>query len=132
MLGQCALAWIDRLCRQVTGIKDQHFGGLSIILIEDQGQLPPVGDKPLYHSRPSSEMGQQGYLLYLMFKKVVELTDNFRAQGATSEQQAFRELLLRLRTGDSTEDDWRLILTRQPSAVKNISHFENTTRLFSK
>ena len=67
-----------------------------------------------------------------MFNKVEELTDNFRAQGFTSQQHAFREWLLRLRTGDSTEDDWRLILTPQPSAVKNISDFENATRFFIK
>ena len=130
MLGQCNLGWIDRRCRQATALKDQPFGGLSVILIGDQGQLPPVGDKPLYHSRASSELGQQGYLLYHMFDKVVELTHNFRAQGETSQQVEFRELLMRLRTGESTENDWKLLLTRQPSAVENISDFENATRLF--
>ena len=130
MLGQCNLGWIDKRCWQATGKKDENFRGLSLILIGDQGQLPPVGDRPLYHSTPTSEIAQQGHLLYLTFQKAVELTHNFRAQGATPEQVAFRELLMRLRTGDSTENDWKLLLKRQPTAVQNISDFANATRLF--
>ena len=127
MLGLCSLGWIDKRCRKATGKKDENFGGLSLILIGDQGQLPPVGDRPLYHSTPTSEIAQQGHLLYLTFQKVVELTHNFRAQGATPEQVAFRELLMRLRTGDSTENDWKLLLKRQLTAVQNISDFANAT-----
>ena len=47
MLGQIAMGWIDRRCRQATGLKNTLFGGKSIILIGDPGQLPPVADKPL-------------------------------------------------------------------------------------
>ena len=32
-----------------------------MILFGDPGLLPPVGDKPLFHSQPSSEIGKQGY-----------------------------------------------------------------------
>ena len=66
MLGQSMLGWIDRRCRQATGISDEVFGGLSIILFVDPGQLPPVADKPLYHSKPTSSVGEQGHLAYLM------------------------------------------------------------------
>ena len=47
MLGQTILGWIDRHCKQATGSKDKLFGGKSLILFGDPGQLPPVGDKPL-------------------------------------------------------------------------------------
>ena len=53
MLGQTLLGWIDKRCRQATGQQDEVFGNVSIILIGDPAQLPPVADKPLYHSKPS-------------------------------------------------------------------------------
>jgi hypothetical protein len=56
MLGQKSFGWIDRQCRQATGLHEQIFGGKSIILIGDPGQLPPVCDKPLYHNKPSNSM----------------------------------------------------------------------------
>ena len=48
----------------------------------------------------------------------------------TSEQVQFRDLLLRLCKGESTVDDWKLLLTRQPSNVTNLCDFEDATGLF--
>ena len=95
-LGQCSLGWIDKRCQQATGKKDENFGGLSLILIGDQGQLPPVGDRPLYHSTPTSEIAQQGHLLYLTFQKVVEgtctqLSSTGFTTRTTSIQRTFNE-----------------------------------------
>ena len=56
------MGWIDRRCRQATGLKDTLFGWKSIILIGDPGQLPPVPDKPLYHEKPSNPVDDQGIL----------------------------------------------------------------------
>ena len=56
------MGWIDRRCRQATALKDKLFGGKSIILIGDNAQLPPVGDKPLYHNKPSNPVAVQGSL----------------------------------------------------------------------
>ena len=39
-------------------------------------------------------------------------------------------MLLRLRKGESTVDDWKLLLTRQPSNVTDLCDFEDATRLF--
>ena len=83
MLGQTAMGWIDRRFRQATGLKDSLFGGKSIILIGDPAQLPPVADKPLYHEKPSNPIGQQGYLPYKMFDKVVILNVNQRVVKRT-------------------------------------------------
>ena len=47
-----------------------------MILTGDTGQLPPVADKPLYHAKPSSAVGEQGYQTYRMFDKVVKLRGN--------------------------------------------------------
>ena len=46
------------------------------------------------------------------------------------EQMRFRDILLRLRKGESTIEGWQLLLTRQPSNVANLSEFEEATRLF--
>jgi len=67
MLGQRTLGWIDKRCRQSSGAKENLFGGKSIILIGDPAQLPPVSDKPLFHAKPSNQIGQQGYYAYMMF-----------------------------------------------------------------
>ena len=130
MLGQVTFGWVDKRCKQATGCWDRVFGGKSLILTGDPGQLPPVADKPLYHAKPSNAVGEQGYQAYHMFDKVVKLTVNQRVQGMTPEQVQFRDLLLRLRKGESTIDDWKLLLTRQPSNITNLCEFEDATRLF--
>ena len=55
-----------------------------------------------------------------MFDKVVKLTANQRVQCMTSEQVQFRDLILRLCTGESTVDDWNILLKRQPSNLTNL------------
>jgi len=64
MLGQKTLGWLDRRRKQSSGVKEHLFGGKSIILIGDPAQLPPVGDKPLYHAKPSNPIAEQGYYTY--------------------------------------------------------------------
>ena len=130
-LGQVSFSWIDKRCKQATGYNDKAFGGKSLILTGDPGQLPPVADKPLYHGKPSNAVGEQGYQAYHMFDKVIKLTVNQRVQGMIPEQVQFRDLLLRLRKGESTVDDWNLLLTRQPSNITNLCDFEDATRLFN-
>ncbi|CAB3994683.1 ATP-dependent DNA helicase PIF1, partial [Paramuricea clavata] len=83
MLGQVTFGWIDKRCKQATGSNDKVFGGKSLILTGDPGQLPPVADKPLYHARPSNAVGEQGHQAYHMFDKVVKLTVNQRVQDST-------------------------------------------------
>ena len=130
MLGQKMFAWVDKRCRQATGLSDQLFGGKSIVLVGDPAQLPPVADKPLFHPQPSNALQEQGHLAYFMFDTVVKLTFNQRVKGSSPEQSRFRDLLNRLRRGDCTQNDWTLLLTRQPSIVDNISAFKDTVRLY--
>jgi hypothetical protein len=89
MLGQVTFGWVDKRCKQATGHYDRVFGGKSLILTGDPGQLPPVADKTLYHAKPSNAVGEQGHQAYYMFDKVVKLTVNQRVQGMSSEQVRF-------------------------------------------
>jgi len=130
MLGQTTFGWIDRRCKQATGFHDKVLGGKSMILIGDPGQLPPVGDKPLYHGNPSGETREQGYQTYRMFNKVVKLTVNQQVQGESREQKEFRNLLSRLRKDESNLEDWNMLLECSPEKVINLAEFENATRLF--
>ena len=130
MIGQKTLGWIDRRCRQSSGKKECIFGGKSIILTGDPGQLPPVCDKPLYHCKPSGAAAEQGYFTYNMFEKVVILSVNQRVKGSNPSQALFRNLLGRLRNGEPTKDDWKLLLSRQPSQVSDVGEFKKATRLF--
>ena len=130
MLGQKMFGWVDRRLRQTTSKKVDPFGGKSIILIGDPAQLPPVSDKPLYHPNQTADIAHQGHLVYLLFHKVVKLQHNHRVSGDSDNQVLFRQLLHRLRTGHPTENDWKILLTRQPVAVSNIDNFQDCTRLY--
>ncbi|XP_057844214.2 ATP-dependent DNA helicase PIF1-like [Cryptomeria japonica] len=79
---------IDSRLRQAF-LDKQHegFGGLSIILIGDLGQLPPIMDKPIYASQSIA------LNLWRSFKTVVTLHTVFCQQGASVKQQQFRSLL---------------------------------------
>ncbi len=50
MIGQKTLAWVDKRLRQGTGKLNTILGGMSVILLGDFGQLPPV---PMY-AQPTS------------------------------------------------------------------------------
>ena len=78
-------AWVDKRLRQATGKLDCPFGGLSIILIGDFGQLPPVGDKSLYSQPTNSELSIHGHHIYQLFTTVVVL-DQVLHQSDTTPQ----------------------------------------------
>ena len=130
MLGQTMFGWVDRRFKQASGCNNKLLGNKSVMLCGDPAQLPPVADKPLYHAIPANSIGKQGYLTYQMFDKVVKLNINQHVQGDSPEQIEFRELLLRLRKGESTVSDWRLLLTRQPTNVDNLTECKGAVRFF--
>ena len=89
---------------------DKPFGGLSIILIGDFAQLPPVGDSPLYSNSPKSSLQIHGHTMYQLFTTVVILSESLQQAGSVPDAVAFRSLLLGLRNGTVNESDWSFYL----------------------
>ena len=61
-MGQNIFGWIERRLLRVAGKLGAQFDSVSIILVVDLAQLPPVTDKPLYHSIPSGNTALMGDL----------------------------------------------------------------------
>jgi hypothetical protein len=57
MLSQIMLNKIDQRLRQAKN-KNLQFGGISVILIGDPGQLLPVGGLPLHDKKIKNNMAQ--------------------------------------------------------------------------
>ena len=115
VIGQKMLGWIDRRCRQAKAREDMPFGGISVILVGDIAQLPPVIDKPLYHKNPLNQLEIAGFAVYNLFNLVIELKVNQRSTGSSESQQSFRRALLNVRNGTSDITDWNLFLSRTVS-----------------
>eukprot|EP00794_Sanderia_malayensis_P002190 gene2190-2493_t len=75
---------------------------------------------------------EQGFCAYSLFDQVVKLDENMRLNDVPGEDKKFLNLLQSLRKGNCSEEEWRLLLARQPSQVSNLSDFKYSTRLFFK
>jgi ATP-dependent DNA helicase PIF1 len=106
--------------------KTSPFGGISIILVGDLGQLPPVKDKPLYAGNTA------GKVLWKNFNIVVTLDIIFRQQGNHPRQAAFRQLLSNIRNVEPVIDDWDLLMSRVDMSLPPVerSLFHSAIHLF--
>ncbi len=74
----------------------------------DFRQLPPVLDLPMYTTDASRDtISNDGIASYLQFREVYKLEKIQRQSGDSIEQQRFRKILLRLREGENSLDDWK-------------------------
>ncbi len=114
MVGRRMLALIDmRLRHAFPENKNEAFGGRSVILFGDFGQLPPVLDLPMYATNVSHDTkSNDGITAYKQFREVYKLDIVQRQSGETEEQQSFRDILLRLREGESSLNDWQSLSSR--------------------
>jgi hypothetical protein len=72
-------------------------------------QLPPVLDLPMYADTKRDLLSNSGIATYKQFKEMYKLEIAQRQSGNSKEQQNFRNILLRLRNGESTIDDWKFL-----------------------
>ena len=95
MLGVQSLMKIDIRCRELKGLPNVPFGGLSIILIGDFFQLKPVKDSPLYSNQVKGVLSKACISEYKkLFKSVVILRENWRQKI----DPYYADLLLKIRT----------------------------------
>jgi hypothetical protein len=129
MIGHKMLSSLDNRLRAGTGKQDIPFGGMSVILMGDFGQLPPVGDKPMYVTGSGSVVSDHGHSLYLMFDSVIILQQVMRQAGEDPEAIEFRGLLMRMRNGEVTEEDWKLLLQHSTTRIP-MDQFTDAIRLY--
>ena len=130
MMGHRMMAMVDKRLRQATGLLHIPLGGISVILLGDFGQLPPVGDKQLYCAEPHGALAIHGRSIYQLFSTVIILDQVLRQAGSDQTSNEFRKLLLRLRDGIVTHDDWQMLLQHTPQQARNTGDFQDAIRLF--
>ena len=126
MVGRRMLGHIDELCRQAKGI-DDWFGGMSVILVGDHGQLPPVKDRRVYDwagvmytckgrygqlLRDPPKFQLRGIRAYQQFTLVFFLDTIMRVDASSDAAESaklasFKQLQLRARDGELTKSDWQ-------------------------
>jgi ElaB/YqjD/DUF883 family membrane-anchored ribosome-binding protein len=130
MLGKSALYWVDQRLRQAT-CKNELFGGVSVLFFGDFGQLFPVRDTAMFLNEvhDNSVEKSAATFLYQSFADVVILDENLRAKDPV-----FKDMLLRIRNGVCTDDDYQLLKTRFATqmhvSTDEISCFDDSIRLF--
>lgn len=92
----------ERLC-QGTGRPDLAFGGVAVIIVGDDGQLQPIGDRPLWQNEENKKFDnieqKNGHLLLNWMHTAIHLTNPFRQK----EEDPFYKLLLESREGRACE-----------------------------
>ncbi|XP_057815498.2 uncharacterized protein LOC131029117 [Cryptomeria japonica] len=127
-LGPKLLLKIDNRLRQAFPNKQHdNFGGVSMILVGDLAQLPPVMDKPIYASHST------GLSLWHSFTIVITLDTIFRQQGASIRQQQFRALLHNLRNAQALQHDWQFLMcqTNATLTIQQKKDFNSSIHLFA-
>ncbi len=131
MVGRKVFGQIDRRLRQAFPHRAQEvFGGCSLLLFGDFGQLPPVMDLPLYTTDTRSELSDQGRTAYLQFDKAFILTQVMRQAGNDPHQVLFKDILLRLRNAQITNQDWQELMKQTPTNVQDLTPFVNALHLY--
>ncbi|KAG6157307.1 hypothetical protein E4U37_007534 [Claviceps purpurea] len=84
---------------------------MSVLLLGDFAQLPPVFDKPLFKKTTSKRVDKaHAQIMYEKFNRSVFLKQVVRQAGDS--QKPFRDALAALRDGNPTPEHFHLLCTR--------------------
>ena len=103
MVSQAQFAWVDRRLRQGTAV-DEPFGGISVVMTGDLGQLQPVGGSPLYKQNATAAINVERYAAYNGFKDVFILNRVQRQTAAAAKDDDQRGFICLLYTSPSPRD----------------------------
>ena len=110
MIFQYHLFHIDQRLREICAC-DKSFGGVTVVLFGDPGQIPPVKGSScwneIFPNTVCGENDRKGYMCYLQFQVVTKLIENCRVNRDRDSATFYHEFLQRMRTGDNTSEDWR-------------------------
>jgi ATP-dependent DNA helicase PIF1 len=116
MIGRTQLGKCDRRLRQAFPTQQENvLANIPALLFGDFGQLPPIGDTPMYSTKESARnhaLTQEGRRVYESFSQSVTLGQIFRQEGENQEQIGFREALVSLRSYSITDGNYSLLATR--------------------
>lgn len=111
-LGSKLLLKIDsQLWQACLGRNFHPLGGVSIILMGDLAQLPPIMENPIYSSQ-SILLG-----LWHTFNIVGMLETIFHQHGQYESQQQFCMLLVNIRNCKASLADWKLLMNQTKSML---------------
>ena len=127
VLGQKILNWVDRQCRQASTNMEIPFGGISVILLGDIVQLPPVMDKALYHKRPTNEFDTAGFSAYTLFQMVVKLSLNEKTKRESQSRNS--NTLTNLQNAVPTRSGWDLFSSEICSNIGRIERKSQYVKL---
>ena len=129
LLGCSLLKKVDLRLREAKSKPNVLFGGVFLYLLGDLKQLPPVKDRAFYADGFNTEYAALGQQLFRQIDSSIILPNSFRQ---LCDQQNFRDLLDRLADGQTSKEDWQLMMQRRLDKLINIEDFHNALRLFSK
>ena len=104
LIGANTLGWMEFMCRHGVAAhtgSSESWGGLPVVFLGDDVQLPPVLDTPVYKPVGTTPAAMHGALVWKEFQTVVDL------------QQVFHEVLMALRENKMTKDHAAWLLNFQ-------------------
>jgi ATP-dependent DNA helicase PIF1 len=130
MMSAAVFEKIEEICRRVRK-NSKYFGGIQVILTGDFLQLLPVmkQNKEIY-KETDERMIIESNVFNEIFKKdknVIILEENFRQK----QDSKYSEILNRIRLGEHTEDDIKLLNTRNMAKNKQLKPKNDIIQLVS-
>ena len=125
MVGLYMMYQLDKRLKEIKSTNsDLPFGGISVVLMGDFAQLPPVGDKPMFtrDTKSLSRCQSFGKMLFVYFDKTIIFDEIMRQQG--DDQKTFREVLDRLADGSFNEEEYNILKQRNLMGDGQITEVE--------